>query len=256
VVTARSVAGCCGSNYGIQWGAGLASPVWVVSGSGSGGWYILSSPDGITWTTRASGAQAAFGALGYGGSSVGFTFVSSYNSGPSFTPIVETSADGITWTASTTAGAINVSINSVTYGNSMFVAVGGGIYTSSDGAAWTQQSLPAGSNGLSAVAFGNGTFVADDSSNGTASVTSTNGINWSRHVLNIPNGTQFGSVIVFGNGAFYSSGWSTSTDGVTWSAPPPAPDLQIINGGVFNSAIYAGGHWLGVGANESILAHP
>jgi hypothetical protein len=257
--TSRRATGCCVFNESIVWGAGLTTPVWVVSGLASpGGWYILSSPDGITWTMRANGAQAAYGAVAYGGSSTGFSFVSSYNNGTNYTPIVETSADGISWNASTgpNISAITVAIDAVTYGNGMFAAVGGGIFTSTDGASWTQQALPAGTNGLGTLAFGNGTFVAGDTSNGIATVTSTNGVNWTRHPLSIANGTQFGSAIVFGNGAFYSSGWSTSTDGVTWSSPTPPPNLPIINGGVFNGAVYAGGHWLGVGGNESILMHP
>ncbi|AFV77252.1 hypothetical protein Theos_2262 (plasmid) [Thermus oshimai JL-2] len=47
----------------------------------------------------------------------------------------------------------------VTYGNGLFVAVGGAILTSSDGVTWTRQSSGT-SNDLYAVTYGGGLFVA------------------------------------------------------------------------------------------------
>ena len=55
-------------------------------------------------------------------------------------------------------------LSSVTYGNGLFVAVGGSyssstIHISSNGATWTEQTSPT-SNYLNGVTYGNGTFVA------------------------------------------------------------------------------------------------
>jgi hypothetical protein len=55
-------------------------------------------------------------------------------------------------------------LNSVTYGNGLFVAVGGSpdsstILTSPDGVNWTARTSPT-SKSLNGVTYGNGTFVA------------------------------------------------------------------------------------------------
>ncbi len=62
------------------------------------------------------------------------------------------------WTLRSSGGT---SLSGVTYGNGLFVAVGGSgtILTSPDGMTWTQQTSPA-SEILYDVAYGNGTFVA------------------------------------------------------------------------------------------------
>jgi hypothetical protein len=109
---------------------------------------LLSSPDGITWTTRTSGFtggnainKVAFGnglwvAVGAGGQ-------------------ITTSTDGVTWTARTSNMSTNT-INDVLYANGVWVAVGagggttntGGITYSTNGTTWTRksQSLTVGAN--------------------------------------------------------------------------------------------------------------
>jgi hypothetical protein len=115
----------------IAYGNGL----WV---AGLSGGTILTSPDGITWTSRTS----QFGAtdindVAYGNG----TWVAV---GPGK---ISSSSDGITWTARTANMSTN-DIYSVVYANSVWVAVGagggttntGGIVYSTDGITWTRKS--------------------------------------------------------------------------------------------------------------------
>ena len=203
------------------------------------------------------------------GPSTGFTVVGDrFVSGTtSYSGMAQTSPDGITWTASSTAGTgIAASIGGLAYGAGLFVAVGGtpspsasytgAIFTSPDGATWTEQATPPGSGTLAPTAYGNNVYVAIDGQN-NAVVASSDGITWTRH----PLGTAFsaamlGGALAFGDGVFLSSSLSTSTDGVTWTAPRPLPDVQNTNSGIFLGATYANNHWLAVGSFELILTHP
>jgi hypothetical protein len=100
---------------------------------------LLTSPDGITWTSQTSG----FGANDI--NSVAFgngLFVAVGQQGT-----ITTSSDGITWTARTSNMSTN-QINHVIYADSTWVAVGrgggttntGGITYSTDGITWTRKS--------------------------------------------------------------------------------------------------------------------
>lgn len=110
--------------------------LYVAAGSSGA---LVTSPDGITWTSRTSGFGAnvirkvAFGnglwvAVGENGT-------------------LTTSSDGITWTARTANMSTN-QIEDVQYANSIWVAVGGGggttntggITYSTDGITWTRKS--------------------------------------------------------------------------------------------------------------------
>lgn len=93
----------------------------------------------------------------------------------------------------------------------------------SDGATWTQQTLPA-SEQWSSVTYGNGTFVAVSTySNAVAAysniaATSTDGATWTQRTM--PAAAEWTSV-TYGNGTFVSvcggNIAATSTDGVTWT---------------------------------------
>ena len=103
------------------------------SGYGTGD-RVMSSPDGITWTTRTSAADNNWKSVTYGaGLFVAVAFSGVGNR-------VMTSPDGITWTIR--ASAADNSWNSVTYGAGLFVAIAGsgsidGVMTSPDGITWT-----------------------------------------------------------------------------------------------------------------------
>ena len=69
-----------------------------------------------------------------------------------------TSSDGTTWTLRTSG--ITRTLNDITYGNSIFVAVGGEgkIITSSDGSSWTVRTSGSSST-LGSVTYGDGKFI-------------------------------------------------------------------------------------------------
>ncbi|MCX6584640.1 MAG: cell wall-binding protein [Candidatus Aminicenantes bacterium] len=91
--------------------------------------------------------------------------------------LVKTSPDGVTWTKQNPG--IPQSLNCVTYGSGMFVAVGhfGTIITSPDGITWTRRYPdPETSNNFQCVGYGNGMFVAVGD-NGML-YNSSDGIHW------------------------------------------------------------------------------
>jgi hypothetical protein len=90
----------------------------AVAGSATGpGNRVMTSPDGVTWTTRASTADNYWTSVTYGGGL--FVAVSGDTPGNR----VMTSPDGVTWTLR--ASAADNDWRSVTYGGGLFVAVAG-----------------------------------------------------------------------------------------------------------------------------------
>ena len=145
-------------HVGVAAGNGLFA---VIGQSGSGtGWSIRTSPDGITWTERATGATGYFAGIVYGAGR-GFAAVGSRTGSTTTMGIALTSPDGITWTAQPDATtSIDTTILALTSGGGLFVAVGfgGAIFTSPTGA----------------LAFGDGKFLS------AGLGTSTDGVNWTQ----------------------------------------------------------------------------
>ncbi|SEO31803.1 InlB B-repeat-containing protein [Paenibacillus sp. OV219] len=161
------------------------------------------------------------------------------------TPVILT-YNGTSWSSQSSAVSSGA-MNAVTYGNSMYVAVGssGAIQTSSDGGSWTQQSSGVTST-LRGVAYGNSKFVAVGSSGKI--LTSSNGSTWS--VATPPVSGTFNSV-AYGNGTFVIAGNGgvilSSQDGSSWT--------QQISGTtqVLYGAAYVNGEFMVLGANGTIL---
>jgi hypothetical protein len=151
------------SSDGISW-ATLSLPTgfstsggfltaWVAYGGGqfivqNGSGHYLTSPDGVTWTTRGPG--------GAGNANVGAV----YGNGIWVVPLggigaaVLTSPDGITWT-SRTLPSLGWTI--ALFGNGIFVLLGGSnsqCLTSTNGVNWNTRTLPYSMN-WSAGAYGN-----------------------------------------------------------------------------------------------------
>jgi hypothetical protein len=85
------------------------------------------------------------------------------------------STDGTSWT--NVSSGFEDDLSDVAYGNGVFVAVGGNtVLVSSDGLTWNEYPPPAGFYSYS-IAFGDGMFVALDSSPNSV-FTSPDGINW------------------------------------------------------------------------------
>jgi hypothetical protein len=156
--------------------------------------FVSTSPDGITWTSRATPA-------GSGG-----TYMSAVASPTCVVAVATNGAvlrtvDGITFTlAATTSRAVS----SVAYGNSLFAltvtsatAAGTGVLTSSDGITWTTRSTPANYYG-GYIAFGDSVFTCVGSG-ANGALTSDDGIKWTQRPSGMVSPPVFGT---YGSGAF------------------------------------------------------
>ncbi|MEQ9305400.1 MAG: choice-of-anchor D domain-containing protein, partial [Marinoscillum sp.] len=160
---------------------------------------ILTSPDGITWTSVPRVTTQNWEAAAYGEG----VYVAVSSSGP--TNNVLTSTDGVNWSIITTPSGYWYS---VTYAHGVFVAVGrslsgaSNIMTSSDGVNWQLRAHGSHNLTLNDVTYGNGQFVAvaNYSSSGTV-VTSTDAINWVTHSITSTYPSDWRSV-AYGNGLF------------------------------------------------------
>lgn len=171
----------------------------------------MTSPDGITWTSRNTSVDAAWNAVCYGNGK--FVAVSTGTN-------TMTSTDGISWTTGT-APASQAWID-VAYGNGIYVAIAnvvttGQIMYSSDGISWTQISAPDAVQ-LGSISFGNGVFV----------ITPTQtGLSWGSYITpdcqtffkistDAVNAPWRGSI--YGNGIFVSVGDTNSytTQSLIW----------------------------------------
>ena len=139
------------------------------------------------------------------------------------------SLDGINWTAMTglaSAPFVSVAsgaISTTTY----YVAIASGAssttaYVSANGTSWSAMTSLASAN-WSAVAYGNGRFVAV--SNGTATAVSSNGTSWSiggtvvnQFWTSIAYGTGPARFVAVSGGTALSTAAAYSTDGTSWTA--------------------------------------
>jgi len=137
------------------------------------------------------------------------------------------SVDGHLWTEQTNPK--NFALNSICYGNGLWVAVGGAdgtdayIVTSTDGVTWTERSNPK-NFGLQAVTYGGGVFVAVGAADGTDAyiISSADGFTWTErsNARNVTlravahNGTVF---VAGGQDDLTDCYLLTSTDGSTWT---------------------------------------
>jgi len=195
---------------------------------------ILTSPDGLTWTERASGVNQYIEHVIWANN----RFVAVGEAG-----LMTTSTNGINWTAlpPPTLG----DLEDVTYGNGMFVAVGGyfgvggaiaTVLTSTNGIVWQDQPSVA-FFGVRArgVTFGNGKFVLVGNDGLTA--VSTNGKSWSDAFQLWENFRSVtytaGRFVAVGNDGLVMS----SLDGTVWNyqrcpASMNLRDVQTVEDGV------------------------
>jgi uncharacterized repeat protein (TIGR02543 family) len=208
------------------------------------------SSDGIEWTSLTPGTDTGikFGigwawSVTYGNDKfvvVGFDGKASYSS------------DGIEWTSLTPGTDTGIKFGScismscvarsVTYGNGMFVAVGGDgkASYSSDGIEWTSLT-PGTDTGIKfgidspaySVRYGNDKFVVVGR-DGKASY-SSDGIEWTSLTPGIDTGIKFGTSnafsVTYGNDKFVAVGRdgkaSYSYDGIEWTSLPAGDDTGI-----------------------------
>jgi hypothetical protein len=182
--------------------------VFVVTDMTATATTAYTSTDGINWTSRtvssATNRQIMFG---------GGKFVSPHNTG------VDTTTDGITWTA--VSGAPSGISGAGAYGNGRFCTLN---YTSPDGLSWNNWTSPSGMGTLRKIVFGNGVFAAYTNEADGTIWTSADGVVWTPYTppLSLSIGGGFYDIAV-GNGTFLLlSGASTATayttrDFITWS---------------------------------------
>lgn len=129
---------------------------------------IITSPDGINWTTRTNPISCAYLDVIYANSLyVAYGTISSGN--------LVTSSDGITWT-SRSVGASN--IIQVIYGGGQFVAATvGGVYTSADGLTWSLRTTNLVSSTIASVGYIGTTYYAGSTTDGYYA-TSSDGTTW------------------------------------------------------------------------------
>ena len=211
---------------------------------------ILTSGDGETWTTQASGTDdrlfdithgdGKFVVIGDDGtiltSANGTSW--SYGAPPGLNDIIYiggqfvavgwngriiTSGDGETWTERT-SGTFNT-LNGITHMNGQYVIAGKGgiILTSSDGITWTKQESGT-TKQLYGITHGGGQFVAvgdryrnSDGDLDATVITSSDGVSWT---IRTSNTTRALNDITYGGGKFAAVGVFgiiTSSDGITWT---------------------------------------
>lgn len=215
----------------VAFGAGL-----FVAVSGSGTNRVMTSPDGVTWTSRIADTNFDNWA---GVSFLNGQFVAVGNGGP-----VMTSPDGITWTNRTIPEANGWA--SPAFGNSTYVSVSSDgtnrVMISSDAITWTSQSASA-ANPWASVTFGAGLFVAVASSGTDRVMTSPDGITWTPRTVSTAaewNDVEFGGG-VFVAVAKDSASTLRSTDGITWTLETGAADKD------WQDVIYGNGLFVAVG---------
>lgn len=181
-----------------------------VAVSSNGNNRVMTSPDGITWTSRLCPSRSWY-SVAYGNG----LFVA-VNNNPNEVGVM-TSSDGITWID---RNAIpNKTWFGITYGNGLFVAVGAGaMMTSPNGFTWTSRSCP--NRNWYSTTYGNGFFVTVGN-NGV--LRSSNGFIWTTQTSIANNQWR---CVTYGNGLFvatatYVTGTNTSVmtslDGITWT---------------------------------------
>ena len=196
--------------------------------------FILSSPDGLSWTERSSGTTSYLYSVTWGEG----TFVAVGGSGT-----ILTSSDGISWEHRTSG--TSETLVGVTYAESTFKAVAndgpGSVLTSTDGVSWTSDSL---GNNHWGIAHADSTWVVV----GNGSIyTSTDGSSWTSRYSGTSS-TLYGAA--YGNNTWALVGINetvTSPDAVTWTAR----DSDYGRGVTFGD-----GNFLAVGNPGSIRSSP
>lgn len=236
------------TTYGFAAGNGIVVSV----GSGHAGekkGYVSTTVDGTRWYDQVTPTATILYSVVYGAGK--FVAV-----GESET--ILTSPDGVNWTSWRTNSG---TLNSVTYGNNMFVAVGvsgssGTIRYSSDGQTWNATS--AGNTGFNSVTYANGLFILVGDNGRIYS--SSNGSTWTLRTPT-PSTSRAFRTVEYVNDRFIAVGdldGSTgtgavvahSTDGTTWTK-----EVSNISVALYSS-VAAKGKYVAVGNNGSIVTAP
>jgi hypothetical protein len=163
---------------------------------------IITSTDAITWTLRTS-------TLGSGKEIKEIIFQNNSYIACSGTLSLESnlisSTDAIVWTRRT-SGFGTISINSITFGNNLYVAAGdsGRLNTSTDAIVWSLRTSGFGSNSIVGVKYGGNYIIVGSSAGLIAS--STDAITWTLRTVNT---TQAIRSLRYGNNTYVATGDSS-----------------------------------------------
>ncbi len=221
---------------------------FVAVGAGSdGGDVVLSSTNAEDWRVTANLdldpelSQQESRILFGNGRFVAWTGRWGWAAGPIF---IFTSVDGVDWAAT----ALPAEVRDITFGNGLFVAVGdGGVFSSPDAKTWTKQRLPA-ELWLTAVAFGDGTFLAvsgyPEDQKEARFLTSPDGVVWTEPTFSRfehPGFWQFAQAVAYFDGRFIVFGHHDAAagpnlqlkrEGDLWTMEPvDGPDVMDVAAG-------------------------
>ena len=207
---------------------------------------ILTSPDGNAWTSRASGTTAYLnGVAGHDGQIIVI--------GPHDT-ILASSDYGKTWAVRSTGFKLRLA--TITWGDSLFVAMGDSVLTSPDGLVWTAHATGRSlKNSVSSanIAWSGSRFVAAlIVSDQECIITSTDGKSWSVCPF---SDTLYPEVVVWAGNKFIMKddrGIVTSADGLAWQWQ--SPPLYQAQG--FYEMTWTGDQLIAVGGKGMIQTSP
>ncbi len=222
---------------GFQWRSVVYGGGLFVAVGSNGTERVITSPDGITWTSHITPVPAHW----WRSVTYGNGLYVAVGDGA-----VITSPDGSTWTLQTSGDIPNASWMSVAFGNGRFVAVNSDpwgtpqlIISSTDGVNWTTSNAPDhnANPGWPAdtwlgVTYGSGKFVAVAGGPTNGVMTSADGLTWTGD--NASDGNHWYSVTyanglfvaVAGEGLVKTSGTFVASGPATAPLPLPLP-LQI-----------------------------
>ena len=244
------------SILGLIWASGLS--LWVAVGTADATRpYVITSPDGITWTERTAGLSKAFAlqSVAFDGT----TLVAVGNADGSDAYIV-TSTDGITW--SEQSNPKNFTLVEVVWagGINLFVAVGNAdgtdayLVTSPDGTTWTERANPKNFT-LRTVVWTGSVLVAAGSADGTDAylVTSPDGSTWTERAnpknFELLGISWSGSRLVAVGAASGTDPYTISSDdgGATWTQRNNVPKNLALT-----SISHGNGFYVAVGVADTV----
>jgi hypothetical protein len=129
---------------------------------------VWTSEDLTTWTANDLGGATVLSAVIFTGQ--GFVAVGHWG----FAGAVATSPDGLAWTLH--APVVAGELTAVAWSGTWLVAVGGNVYTSTDGASWEVARRPSGTPALTAVTWTGHAFLAVG--RGGTILSSRDGLDW------------------------------------------------------------------------------
>lgn len=200
---------------------------------------LITSPDGITWTTRVSGSGTGTGMLGV--SYNGTTWLASGSDASSR----RTSTNGTTWSSVTFSPPMTTGRETTNGGYPAIRAIGStffqptfssNLFTSTDGTNFTQRTnLPISST--QSIVTNSNTFVCTDQ---RYVYYSSNGLDWTQS--NVPLNAITDGVLYFQNNIFFYMGNSgllyTSSDGISWTARTTGVTFSLSGGVAFGAGLY------------------